>query len=102
MNGPFIFMGMGAGDLEGGHFFYKSTMGGAYISSQWGGDFFLAALIFKKPAKPNFLRVLGKSKTKKTSKKTPWGEPLIFGNFGRGHLFLARFANKNLRPPVHK
>ena len=54
-------------------------MGGGGRRFSRGGHFFLAAPIYKKPAKPNFLRVLGQNKTKKTSKKFPRG----------GHLFLA-------------
>ena len=47
---------MGAGDFEGATYFWQVAD---------GGHFFLAAPIFKKPAKPIFLRVSGKNKTKK-------------------------------------
>ena len=70
-----LFMGRGGPEIfEGGPLFFgESPMGGAAYNWQvpdGGGHFFLAAPIYKKPAKPNFLRVLGQNKTKKkTSKK---------------------------------
>ena len=67
-----------------------------------GCHLFLASPIFKKPGKPIFLRVSGKNKTKKNLDKNFLGGPHISGGLGReGHLFLARFANQNLRPPLH-
>ena len=60
--GPFIIYGQGvAGDFEGATFFGKSPMGGPLIFSK---KFF-----YKKPAKPIFLRVSGKNKTKKIFRK---------------------------------
>ena len=73
-----------AGDFEeGATFFGKSPM---------GGHLFLANLFNKKPAKPIFLRVSGKNKTKKIFEK----------KFLGGALFFGGLENKNLRPPAHK
>ena len=83
--GPFIIYGQGvAGDFEGGHFFLASR--------RWGGHLFLEKFFYKKPAKPIFLRVSDKNKTKKFFEK----------NFLGGALFFGGLENKNLRPPAHK
>ena len=69
--GPFIVYGQGAEILRGA-LFGKSPMGGRIYLEVPNGGTFLAAPIFKKPAKPNFLRVLAKNKTKKTSKSVSY------------------------------
>ena len=68
------------GDFGGEHFFWQVVD---------GGHLFLAKIFYKKPAKPIFLRVSDKNKTKKFLEK----------NFLGGALFFGGLENKNLRPP---
>ena len=68
--------------MRGPLFFGKSPM---------GGHLFLAKIFYKKPAKPIFLRVSGKNKTKKIFRK----------KFSRGGAtFFDGLENKNLPLPL--
>ena len=63
IKGPFIIYGQWGGDFEGGTFL-TSRRWGAHIFGKFPmGATFLEEPIFKKPAKPKFLLVLGKNKT---------------------------------------
>ena len=64
------------------------------------GGTFLAAPIFKKPAKPIFLRVSGKNKTKKKFDKNFLGGALIFG--GLGNQNIRRGGGLVLFSPTHR
>ena len=84
--GQFIIYGqVGARDFgEGATYFWQVAE---------GGQLCLERKNLKKPAKPIFLRVSGKNKTKKFFQKNFPGGALIFGGLG-----------KNIRPPpsAHK
>ena len=70
--------------------------------SPMGGHLFLASPIFKKPAKPIFLRVSGKNKTKKNFDKKFLGGALIFGGLGRGGpLIFGKVREPKSPAPLH-
>ena len=101
--GPFIIYVQGGRDFEEGHIFGKSPIGGAYI---WqildGGALFWQCRYMKSLRNPLFSVFWAKIKLNKyCSICFQEGGALIFGNFDRrGHLFLVRFADQHLPPPL--
>ena len=90
-----LFMGRGGGDFEGA-LFWQVADWGPHIFGKFpmGGHFFgQRRFLYKKARETQFL-VLGKNKTKNFL----GGHLFLATSVGGCHLFLARFANQNLRP----